>query len=80
MDELLEKLQLIQAEKNKLIPSVLKAGVTIFGVTGTYDGSEPEPPTPTPSIDGDDLDIDGGEITGDTAEIEGTVIDDTLEI
>ena len=30
-----------KTEKLKLVPEVLKAGVTIFGVTGTYDGTEP---------------------------------------
>jgi hypothetical protein len=41
MNQLLENLQLIKTEKLKLVPEVLKAGVTIFGVTGTYDGTEP---------------------------------------
>jgi hypothetical protein len=50
MDELLENLQAIKTERDKLVPSVLKAGVTIFGVTGTYDGTDPEPePEPEPS-------------------------------
>lgn len=40
---LLEKLQQILNEKNtKITPENIKAGVTIFGVTGTYEGGEPE--------------------------------------
>lgn len=39
MDELLEKLQEIKEEKDlKILPENIRAGVTIFGVTGTYTG------------------------------------------
>lgn len=44
MDELLVKLMDIKAERDKLTPDVLKAGVTIFGVTGTYTGGEETEP------------------------------------
>jgi len=40
MSTLLQKANQIKAEKDaKIIPSNIRAGVTIFGVTGTYDGT-----------------------------------------
>lgn len=40
MSTLLQKANQIKAEKDtKVIPSNIKAGVTMFGVTGTYDGT-----------------------------------------
>ena len=40
---LLQKAQQALNEKTtKIIPENIRAGVTIFGVTGTYEGSEPE--------------------------------------
>jgi len=42
MSELKEKLQLILNEKEtRLKPEIIKAGETVFGVTGTYTGEEP---------------------------------------
>lgn len=35
MNELLVKLKMIKAEKNKLSPAVIKEGLTVFGITGT---------------------------------------------
>lgn len=38
---ILQKAQAILAEKEeKILPENIKAGVTIFGVTGTYTGEE----------------------------------------
>lgn len=40
LDELITNLQDIYNEvMTKIIPENIKAGVTIFGVTGTYDGT-----------------------------------------
>lgn len=35
MDELLVKLEQIKTERNKLSPSAIKEGLTVFGITGT---------------------------------------------
>lgn len=44
MDEIMEKAEEILSQKDTyLIPENIKAGVTIFGVTGTYTGNEPQP-------------------------------------
>lgn len=46
MDELLEKLQEIKEEKDtKILPENIRAGVTIFGVTGTYVGDKNNDPS-----------------------------------
>lgn len=45
---ILQKAQAILAEKTaKVLPENIKAGVTMFGVTGTYTGEE-ETPEETP--------------------------------
>ena len=36
MTELEENLMLIKIEKDKILPENIKAGITIFGVKGTY--------------------------------------------
>ena len=41
-NELLANLQKMLDEKAKLTPEVLKKGVTVFGVTGTYEGESGE--------------------------------------
>lgn len=39
MDELVKKLEQLKEEKDeKIIPENIKKGITIFGVTGTYEG------------------------------------------
>ena len=44
MSTLKEKAEEILSQKDTyLIPENIKAGVTIFGVTGTYTGDEPQP-------------------------------------
>lgn len=45
---------------SNLIASNIKAGVTIFGVTGTYDGTEPEP-EPEPSENNGNKEPAGGD-------------------
>lgn len=43
MDDLLQQIEQIKKEKDeKIIPENIKAGVTIFGVTGTYTGETDE--------------------------------------
>ena len=43
LDDLITNLQTIHTETmDKIIPENIRAGVTIFGVTGTYDGTDSE--------------------------------------
>ena len=45
LSDLVANLQIIDTEvQTKIIPGNIKSGVTIFGVTGTYDG--PDDPGP----------------------------------
>lgn len=34
---------ILQEKKEKIIPENIKKGITIYGVTGTYDGDTPSP-------------------------------------
>lgn len=46
LSDLVANLQIIDTEvQTKIIPGNIKSGVTIFGVTGTYTGEEPEEPS-----------------------------------
>lgn len=47
LDKLTTNLDIILSEvQTKIIPENIKAGVTIFGVTGTYTGEEPNELSP----------------------------------